>query len=547
MSQSIDRQKKLVKQATEYSAQLPLRSAVAPDNIVRTASMNKEGVFGVGTTGFGGGGSVARINPKPYSPLYDESYLMLPRDRRELNQWCRHFYATDPIIRNAIDLHTRYPLSKFDIRCPYPKIRSFFEDMAERINLHETILGVGQEYWKIGEVVTEAELDKTKGIWSHIYIHNPDYIDIKSIIFLQEPIISLIPDDETKRIIKSPNPDDIAMRNQIDDDIIQYVLTGQNIPLNSFNVSYIVNKASPYDKRGTSILECLFKDLMLRDKYREAQYSIADAHVTPLKVFKIGDDKHRPQQAELEAFRNTLEEAQYDPNFSLVFHNALQVEYIGSSGVILDLSSEYERLERMIFIGLFTTQEIAGGAGPTYSGAEIALDVLQQRYLCFRQRIEHWLERKIFRPISQINEFYEYDAETGEKKLIVPQVSWHKINLKTNNEYIDKLIGLAEAKKCSYTRIFSLLDLDLEEELNTISTEQKHFKKLEDELAALGAGGEESGGGEMGGPGDLGSGDDLGGGLGGGEMGGLDELAGGGELGGMESAAPPEEAGGETF
>lgn len=500
--------------------------------------LKKEAAIGLGMSGVGGGGSVVRVNPKPYSPIYDESYLMLPRDRRELNQWCRHFYATDPIIRNAIDLHTRYPLSKFDIRCPYPKIRSFFEDLAERTNLHEIMLGIGLEYWKIGEVFPEAELDKTKGVWTNIYIHNPDYIDVKDMPFLQEPLIMLIPDDETRRIIKSPNQDDIAIRSQIDPEVIEYVMTGQNIPLNNFNVSFVVNKASPYDKRGTSQLECLFKDLMLRDKYREAQYVIADAHVTPLKIFKLGNDKYRPTPSELEAFRDTLEEATYDPNFSIVFHDALAVEYVGSNGVILDLSGEYDRLERMFFTGLFTSQTIAAGDGPTYSGTEVALDVLQQRYISFRQKIRHWVERKIFRPIAEINDFYEYDPETGDKKLIVPEVSWHKINLKTSKDYIDTLNGLAESKKCSYTRVFEMLDLDFEEELNLIETEQKHIKKLEDALKEMGAG--EEGGEDSGGLGDL----DMGGGdAGGGDLGG--GLGGGTDLGGGEATGETPEAGGE--
>ena len=466
-----------------------------------------------------GGGNVVRVNPKPYSPIYDQSYLMMPRDRREINQWCRHFYATDPIIRNALDLHTRYPLSKFDIRCPYPKVKAFFDEMIDRINLHEVLLGIGLEYWKIGEVFPETELDESKGVWKNIYIHNPDYIDVRDAIFLQEPFITLIPDDETKRIIRNPSTqDDISIRNQLDEDTIKQVLAGQNIQLNPFNISYIVNKAAPYDKRGTSILECIFKDLMLRDKYREAQYVIADNHVTPLKVFKIGDGEIRPTGDDLEVFRNTLEEAVYDPNFTLVYHKGLEVEYVGSNGVILDLSGEFERIERMMFIGLFTSQTIASGDGPTFTGQEIGLDILQQRYMGLRQRMEHWLERKIFRPIAELQDFYEYDADSREKKLIVPRVVWHKMNLKTNKDYIDQLNGLAEAKKCSYKRLFDILDLDFEEELTTIADEQRMLRKLDNELKALDsegapeeAGSEEAPAGDDFGLGDLGGGTEEGG------------------------------------
>ena len=41
--------------------------------------------------------------------------MMLPRDRRERNEWCRHFYRTEPIIATAIDLHTEFPISDWNI------------------------------------------------------------------------------------------------------------------------------------------------------------------------------------------------------------------------------------------------------------------------------------------------------------------------------------------------------------------------------------------------------------------------------------------------
>jgi hypothetical protein len=33
---------------------------------------------------------------------------------------------------------------------------------------------------------------------------------------------------------------------------------------------------------------------------------------------------------------------------------------------------------------------------------------------------------KFFRPIAEKNEFYTVDPDTGEKQLILPQISWYK-------------------------------------------------------------------------------------------------------------------------
>lgn len=53
--------------------------------------------------------NVKLANPTFYHPLFQPVNMLLPRDRRERNEWCRHFYRTEPLIATAIDLHTEYP------------------------------------------------------------------------------------------------------------------------------------------------------------------------------------------------------------------------------------------------------------------------------------------------------------------------------------------------------------------------------------------------------------------------------------------------------
>ena len=59
--------------------------------------------------------SVDRMMPDVYSPLFQLSNLNLPRDRVTMNSWNRIFYDTHPIVRNAINLHASYPISKINI------------------------------------------------------------------------------------------------------------------------------------------------------------------------------------------------------------------------------------------------------------------------------------------------------------------------------------------------------------------------------------------------------------------------------------------------
>ena len=535
--------------------------------IIKRSSFTKSSVGGGGMVKLANpvGASVVRMAPRPFSPFYEESNLMLPRDRREINAWARHYYTTDPWVKNAIELHSTYPLGAFGVKCDVPEITKFFNDMLQRLNFSSMIYDIGREFNIIGEVFPYSELNESTGEWERIIIQNPDFIDVKSNI-LTEPVISLMPDEDLKRLITSTNPDDIALREQIPDDVLSYIYAGKNIPLHPRLVSHLARKNAPYDVRGTTQLTCVFKDLMLRDKYREAQFSIADNHVTPLKIFKVGtaDGTYRPTADDLVAFRNMLEQATYDPNFTLVTHPGLEVQYVGSTGSILPLENEMDRIQDRVLTGLHISKAFTTSEGPTYSNASVALEILQQRYVSFRTLIEKWLEWKIFRPVSKLQGFYKVVGR--QQELIIPKVAWDKINLKNNREYQQSLEGLLRDNKVSLKSMYKSLDLNYEEEMSNIkeeindmkeiaykleqpylgpeninvsqeSKEQSMEKQKSDDEMAKGSAPEDGEGGEGG---DMG-GMDLGGGgggedlLGGGgeEIPGLADLGGGGE-------APPE-------
>lgn len=120
------------------------------------------------------GVQVVRAAPKVFSPLYENSNLQLPRDLRTLNAWCRHFYNINPLVRNAINLHATYPISKFNLECEDKKILHFFEDMFEQLNMPNILHAISLEYWKLGEAIVQAELDPNNGVWQHLFCFHPE-------------------------------------------------------------------------------------------------------------------------------------------------------------------------------------------------------------------------------------------------------------------------------------------------------------------------------------------------------------------------------------
>jgi hypothetical protein len=255
----------------------------------------------------GGMGDSVKQSPEVYSPLWLNSNLSLPRDRPTINAWCRSFYALNPFVHNAISLHSTYPISKLNIKCPNKDIEKFFNDMIEEIDLMNICVQIAQEYWLLGESFVYSELDESRGKWNRLLIQNPDYILIKRTIVANEPLIMLHPDENLKKIIFSNKPSDMEQRKKLNKYIVDSVKRGDNIILDNFNVSHLARRISPYEIRGTGLPVCVFRQLMLFDKLKESKFAQADNMINPLTLIKIGSADFKPTMADLESWRNIFE------------------------------------------------------------------------------------------------------------------------------------------------------------------------------------------------------------------------------------------------
>ena len=417
-------------------------------------------------TGYG----TDRMAPEVYSPLFQLANLNLPRDRITMNAWNRVFYDTHPIVRNAINLHSSYPISKINITCKNKKVQQFFMEMAERIDLYSIVYGASLEFWKMGEAFPYAELDENMGVWSRVTILNPDYIHVKKSIIGNHSQISLRPDAGLVRIVSSNAPADLEIKRYLPQHIINYVKKGMNIPLDDFNISHLKLLSSPYDIRGTSIILSIYKDLMMYDKLRESKFAQADGMINPVTLVTLGGDgDYRATQQDIEAMKQTLEEAQYDKDFKIVTHAGVKIERSGYSGATMDVAADIEHIVNNIYSGLMTPKALMDQESATYASSSVGLDVLRQRYDVFRNMIKKWLERKIFAPICEIQDFFEY--KDGEKRLLVPSIDFNHMNLYDMADYVQQIGNFVSNQQISLQTLHRSLGLSYEEERRRIREE----------------------------------------------------------------------------
>jgi hypothetical protein len=209
---------------------------------------------------------------------------------------------------------------------------------------------------------------------------------------------------------------------------------------------------------------------MLYDKLRESKFAQADGMVNPLTLVKLtGDNEYRPTQADIEAFKNILEEAQYDKDFKIVTHGGVTIERAGFSGGVLDVATDIEHIVTNLYAGLMTPKALMDQEAATYASSSVGLEVLRQRYDIFRNMMKKWLERKVFAPICEIQDFFEY--KDGEKRLLVPSIDFNHMNLYDMADFITSIGQFVGNKQVSLQTLHRSLGLSYEEERRRIREE----------------------------------------------------------------------------
>jgi hypothetical protein len=328
-------------------------------------------------------------------------------------------------------------------------------------------------------------MDASLGKWSRIVVQNPDYIVVKKTAIASEPLIMIRPDENLRRICMSNKPSDVEQRRQLNPEIVEHVRRGENIPLNNYYVSHLARRISPYEARGTGLPVSCFRQLMLFDLIRECKFAQAYDMINPITVVKIGSESYKPTHADLEEWRERFAEASNDRNFKIFTHEGINIERVGAGAGIYDTSNDITQLWKEIYSGLMVPSVVIDGGGDiSYANGGISLDILRTRYMNFRNMLANWLKRKIFTPVAQLNEFYDY--ENGEKKLIIPDIDWNHLSLFDTSDYINVLVQLTgENPKVSKHSLYRSLGLDYEDEQKKIRREAIDAAIAKKEMAAL--------------------------------------------------------------
>lgn len=403
------------------------------------------------------------------------------------------------------------------------QIHHFFNQMCSRVRLFKTLYDATHEYMlhgntyifaedhdltdeipeklladeeteEIGEVdyagrattrtvkkrTPKPESDRAKNIreyvanayqgWQRLQILPPEQVRLEVFQYTNKTRMELIPSQKDRLLVlnaqDNKDPETVRIADDIPDQIRENLLSGSPIPLHTspyddFLCSsfcfHLAHKKSPYDDRGISLLERCLRTLLYQDKLRQAQTSIASRAMTPKRV--VWADKM--SEPDTDALRDQIDQALVDPDFTVVTNFEVHWDEIGSRDRLLDLGTEYEITNKLLFIGLRVTESMMTGES-SYSGERIHLDVMNTMYLLYREMVAEYVEEYLFKPVAEKKGFFEID-EFGNKVLLYPKLQFTRLALRDNTELQDYMFNLYQKGSLPISFILDMLNIDADE------------------------------------------------------------------------------------
>ncbi len=431
-----------------------------------------------------------RLNPDQfYLPYFDAKS---GEPNIVTNQWIEYYYNYHPLVGNAVEIHSQLPISRFGLSgVEDPAIMRVYEETIEDLNLLENIYYFLKCWWLYGEVMPyfwwhedyNRFVDMTFIDTSRVRVrgHYLAFDKDGSAPFVYE----LEPDAYLRRLVQSTDRYDREVARFIDPEIRNAVNRGLHIDLDPFSCELVANKSQPWDLRGTSIITGILKDLLYSDSLRLAQNSIAQGHITPKWIWKLGTpgpEGYMPTDSDLDAFRELLMQANRDPVFQIITHYAVSLDVVGAAGKILPIQPELDWVDRRIMVRLFTNKTLTDGSGPNFATASVAMRALMSRYLPVRAMLENFFKRKVFLPIALANDYFkrkQADLDHGvrtsvdEDRPIVPEFDWrYKQSLLDDSTMRQSLIQLRQQGDIPLKVLIDAMGMNYDEVLTWLDKEQ---------------------------------------------------------------------------
>jgi very-short-patch-repair endonuclease len=427
--------------------------------------------------------------PMFYSPLHTPQNWQTATKRKEVYSWARFYYDNEPKVAAGVDFYSQFGMSGFQLECKNPSVLNYFNQFVKDLKLEYWFRLISHEYYLIGDVFPFLEIQCKKcqstgflpngdrcnhpdGKFSKITILNPDFVNVKDSMFLDQREYELIPDEEMKRMVQSKKPKNVY--ESIPEHVLHLIQAGNPIPLSKHSVSHIKHAEVPYGKYGTSMLRRLFTILAYKTKLMTANWIISERLILPVRLVKVGSAERPAGPEDIMDMLEHLRAVANDPNLTIVTHHAVDMDWIGSTGKIHNIDTMMEQIGKEILDGLMLNQALLNGEMQSYGSAAVGVETLIKRIQIWQNRLAEWAKEHIFLPMCQMQGFVDEEAskELGKTVYEEIEIKWNNLELRDKSNKLQMLMQLFDKNLISREKLLSEFDIDYDQEVVRMRAEQ---------------------------------------------------------------------------
>jgi hypothetical protein len=229
-------------------------------------------------------------------------------------------------------------------------------------------------------------------------------------------------------------------------------------------------------------MKSALKDLLYEDKLRLLQYTFIDRHTFPIKHWKVGSKEKGwiPSAKHFKALETQLIQAMNDPDFNLITHPFVEVEFKSAVTMKEDLVKQFDFVHKRLMMALFVNDAMMSGESAPFASQAVSMKVVMHRYLMNRTLLENVIREKIFLPIAMHRNFVKrteaelaHNVRTSTRYILPKFFYTQKLNLMNNTAEQEMLIRLRDKMEIPFEIIADVFGWD-QENIKSAFTREQH-------------------------------------------------------------------------
>ena len=418
--------------------------------------------------------SAGSMGSNPFAPnLSNHDSYATKMNIHQKMQLANAWYDKDPLVGKTIELMKTLACEDFKNECSDPKIKKFYDEWYDRVDMDMVLGWIFLEYFRTGNVpimrelvpynkkefgfpetppysTGGGELDSAEAAKKNDYskkmipgaytVINPLFVVVDTINPYGDSL-SMNLDRNQKFELTDPNEVHSIMVRRMPSDLKERAVKESRVPLSQDKVKRILRMRQPYEPYGKIIMERAFDALYLKAKMREMDLAMINSVISQVVKVTIGNDAYPATQAQL---KKLAEAWQNVGKSQMIFWNhTLEVEIITPKQDILN-QSKYSTVDNDIRdafgLSAILTNNGASAQHANFATSYLSLKVFIANLKEARKDVLRWM-RGEYEDIAKAMGFKEYPNpmfgqltltdETSEKQIIMQLVDRGIISYET--------------------------------------------------------------------------------------------------------------------